>query len=230
MKYDAMKLDWKKYISFAGIILCLGCASIMLKDWLLPVSDEWIEHNVQHTTIRTRLNPPTDSPNHQNTKSTPITKPLLNPKSPPKIPQTWVIHVAGAVVTPGVYHINEGSRIVDAIQLAGGPTQFAHMDSLNLATMIQDSDYIYVPDYRVQTSNPRPSLATTKPLASSAKISLNGATNSDWQTIPGIGPALAKRIIETRQSLGSFKSIHDLVKVKGISDKKLAKIQHLIKH
>ncbi len=163
-------------------------------------------------------------------------------KSAPKPPEI-VVHVAGAVVSPGVYHLPPSARVIDAIEKGGGATADADIHRLNLAQKIRDGQQIYVPfipettdstadapvvDPRIR-SVPTPQSATrVLPSMDSPLIDLNTATSEQLQTLPRIGPATAKRIIEYRETSGRFSSVEDLANVKGIGQKTLERIRHLV--
>jgi competence protein ComEA len=149
-----------------------------------------------------------------------------------------IVHVAGAVKSPGVYHLAHGERLQDAIEAAGGATQDADIHRLNLAMRVQDGQRVYVPggSESAPPSVPAPSItdaaqlaeASPSPLASDALIDLNTATSEQLQTLPRIGPVMAQRIIEYRQTHGGFTSVEDLMNVKGIGEKTFEKIRPLV--
>lgn len=147
-----------------------------------------------------------------------------------------VVHVAGAVQSPGVYRLSLGARMLAAIEKAGGPTESADIHKLNLAAKVSDGLRIYVPEMR---QLPTPSVdakeTASRPTASNSPISnqeslidLNVATSVQLQSLPRIGPVMARRIIEYRETQGSFSSVDDLVKVRGIGDKTLQQLRHLV--
>lgn len=128
------------------------------------------------------------------------------------------VHVAGEVAKPGLYALSVGSRVEDAIEKAGGMTRSAFEQSVNLARMVSDGEQIVVLN-RSQVSTG----ANT-----SSFISLNNATLEELESLPGVGPALAKRIIDHRTEIGSFSDLSQLREVSGIGEKLYAKIsQHL---
>lgn len=128
------------------------------------------------------------------------------------------VHVAGEVAKPGLYALSVGSRVEDAIEKAGGMTRSAFEQSVNLARMVSDGEQIVVLN-RSQVS--------TGAKASSF-VSLNNATLEQLESLPGVGPALAKRIIDHRTEIGSFSDLSQLREVSGIGEKLYAKIsQHL---
>ncbi len=141
-----------------------------------------------------------------------------------------VVFVSGAVRAPGVYTLPPGSRVVDALDAAGGPASDAASESLNQATLLSDGMQVHMPQ-QGQAAEPAP-LTAAAPAAvaggdggslasAGALVRLNSATSAELETLPGIGPALAARIIEFREANGPFSSIEQLTEVKGIGDKLL---------
>ena len=128
------------------------------------------------------------------------------------------VHVAGEVARPGLYGLAVGSRVEDAIELAGGFTKSAFEQSVNLARMVSDGEQIVVLDQAQVSTDAK----------ASTFISLNNATMDQLESLPGVGPALAKRITEHRARIGSFSDLSQLREVSGIGEKLFAKIsQHL---
>lgn len=141
------------------------------------------------------------------------------------------VHVAGAVQNPGIISIEEGSRLADAIEKAGGFTDDADTSNLNFAYVIQDGEkiYIYNEDESKEIEEKGIVIEDSKVETKEQKININNATKEELETISGIGPALAERIIEYRNKNGKFKSIEDLKNVSGIGDKKFENIRNKIK-
>ncbi|MEW6244820.1 MAG: ComEA family DNA-binding protein [Bacillota bacterium] len=135
-----------------------------------------------------------------------------------RVSLTIVVHVTGAVISPGVYELPEGSRVVDAIQASGGFAEGAAEEHLNLAAKLSDGQRIRVPW-----------LSEIKEGEGKALININTATAAQLQSLPGIGPAIAQRIVEYREKSGPFGRIEDLMKVSGIGPKVLANILDLVK-
>lgn len=141
------------------------------------------------------------------------------------------VDIKGMVNLPGVYQVNDGDRVVDLIQLAGGTTDEAEMTSVNLAQKLQDEMVVYIP--AVGEEIPSVTHTTQSPERESGesqngRINLNEADSTTLQTIPGIGPAKAKAVIDYRDSVGQFKSIEDIKKISGIGDKTFDKMKELI--
>lgn len=156
-------------------------------------------------------------------------------------PAPIVVFVSGEVHAPGVYTLPPQSRIVDAIQAAGGTTEHAAVDALNQATLLSDGVQIHMPAEGEAPLPQAPAAAPTPASESAAGatgsvpttsgdslVRINHADRSSLQILPGIGPALADRIIEHRKTNGPFASLEQLKEVKGIGDKLIEKIKDLI--
>lgn len=146
-------------------------------------------------------------------------------------PAPILIHVSGAVNHPGVYTLNPGSRIQEAILAAGGFRQDAISQTINLAATLQDGTQLWIPS----TRDSQPDLdgsteKTTGPtrLSPIGLVDINTATQAELETLPGIGPVLAADIIAYRETEGTFNAIEDLQKVPGIGPATFEKIQALI--
>ena len=131
------------------------------------------------------------------------------------------VHVGGAVRHPGLYRMKPGSHVYDAVQAAGGGNEFADLDSVNLAAKVRDGDKIVV-QARVQ-----PGPGGSAPVASGGGglVNLNTATAADLDGLPGVGPAIAERIVAYRTDHGSFRTIDELMDVPGIGPAKFADIR-----
>lgn len=137
-----------------------------------------------------------------------------------------IVHVAGAVRKPGVFTLAGGSRVGEAVAAAGGPTSRAQLDGLNLARVLTDGEQVLVPDKRSQAAAPGAGGASAA--APAAKLNLNQATAADFETLPGIGPVLAQRIIDHRDSIGGFTEIGQLRDVPGIGEKTFQALAELV--
>ena len=137
-----------------------------------------------------------------------------------------IIDVTGEVVSPGVYELPAGSRVIDAIKAAGGARAKAALSDLNLARIIKDGEQIYVdPIYKAGVSI----RAGSKAAAPRGPININRASASELDSLDGIGPVIAKRIIAYRTTNGAFLAVEDLLKVSGIGDAKLAQFKEKIR-
>jgi len=167
-----------------------------------------------------------------------------NAPKDPSGPIVVVVHVAGAVQKPGVYRLPFDSRVIDAVKAAGGATGKADLNAINLARKLGDGEQILIPA-RGETPSVsargavKPAVKSKKggSGSSSRKISspaegqvnINTADSHELQRLPGIGPAMAARILEYRKTQGPFRRIEDLREVKGIGPKKLEKLRALVK-
>jgi competence protein ComEA len=139
--------------------------------------------------------------------------------------RTLTVHVAGAVVAPGLYKVPEGSRVADALQRAGGPAPDASLDDLNLAGKVQDGQKVMVP----RRPPPGSPLQAGVPATPASNITnLNTASAADLDKLPGVGPSMAQRIIDYRTKNGTFSSVEDLDNVEGIGPKKLEDLRDLV--
>ena len=132
------------------------------------------------------------------------------------------VYICGQVANPGVYYLDEGSRVCDVVECAQGFLEDASPESLNLAREIQDGEQITVPSKEEASgSSNTPSTQQTSASSASSLINVNSASATELEEIPGIGPSLAQRIVTYRTTQGSFKSIDELENVSGIGSKKL---------
>jgi competence protein ComEA len=140
---------------------------------------------------------------------------------------TVVAHAAGAVVHPGVYELHAGSRVTDLIDAAGGPTPDADVDRLNLAAPIVDGERVYVPRVGEVVAATDAAVSGASGEAS-GPLDLNTATLEQLDALPGVGPTTAKAIIDERERRGGFRSVDDLLDVRGIGPAKLDAIRDLV--
>ena len=136
------------------------------------------------------------------------------PSDSVSIEQYLYVHIVGEVVTPGMYQLPLGARLVDAVFAAGGLTESADNSSVNLARELSDGEQVVVFSVNDQSEE----LGSN----SGGLISINRAGNKELEELPGIGPALSARIIAWREANGGFKSIEDLLKVSGIGENLLS--------
>lgn len=136
------------------------------------------------------------------------------------------VHLLGAVAAPGLYELRQGDRAVDAVAAAGGFTPDADQAGVNLARPLVDGEQIRVP---VVGETP---VAGTSQTGSSptpgGKVNLNTADTAALDTLPGVGPATAQRILDWREENGRFTAIEDLMSVSGIGDKTFADLKDLV--
>jgi len=139
-----------------------------------------------------------------------------------------VVHIEGEVVSPGVYELEEDTRIFDVIEAAGGLLKTADRRKINLAKKIVDEEYIYIPnenDENTAFQNINSVSTITNSNENRAPININKASAGELKALSGVGDVLANRIIEYRSEKGAFKSVEDLKNVSGIGDKKFSEIK-----
>ena len=138
-----------------------------------------------------------------------------------------LVHVAGEVLNSGVYELESGARVIDALMAAGGATSLANLDIINLAAPISDGEKIYIPSVieKINQFNQNSSFTSYSSGGSSGKININTADTTELQKLSGIGPGKAKSIIDYRNKNGPFRSVDDLLNVSGIGEKTLEKIR-----
>lgn len=141
-----------------------------------------------------------------------------------------IVHVAGAVLLPGVYELAPGSRVDDAVRGAGGATGDAELGRINLAAPLVDGDQIYVPAEGEDVPPPAPASETrTAPgPAATGPVDVNRATAEQLEALPGVGPSTAAAIVAERERNGPFVSFDDLERVRGIGPAKLAGLVGLV--
>ena len=144
------------------------------------------------------------------------------------------VDVDGAVASPGVYRLQDGARVSQAIDAAGGLAAEADVTGLNRASKVTDGQKIYVPTVGEQQAASAAggveggSASVSGARASSGLVNINTASAAELQTLSGIGPSMAQSIIDERTKNGAFTSVDDLMRVSGIGEKKFAKIKDCI--
>jgi competence protein ComEA len=143
-----------------------------------------------------------------------------------------LVHVAGEVRRPGVYRVPPGGRVNDAVQLAGGLTSRAEQAGVNLVARVTDGQQVVVPRRGAAAGGSGGSGgsggAPTGAAPPGAKVSLGSATLEQLESIDGIGPTLAKRILEYRDQHGGFRSVDELRQVDGIGEKRFESLREAV--
>jgi competence protein ComEA len=155
---------------------------------------------------------------------------------PPPTAEFLTVHVIGEVVSPGVYQLAPGSHRLEAVQAAGGATQQADLQAINLAALLEDGEQIQVPALPgaapevppVRSAPVLPSTAPTPAAPQSGLIDINTATQAELESLPGIGPVTAEKIIAYRAANGPFQDIEAIQDVPGIGPGLFEKIKNLI--
>ncbi len=150
-------------------------------------------------------------------------------------PVVVVVHVAGAVVNPGVYPVPEGSRVKAVVDAAGGLGPQACSEAVNLARIVSDGEQVYIPTVEEVEAGKGAGPAGSFPEnpsagASSApsKVNINTADAAGLDVLPGVGPATAQRIVADREANGPFASPEDIMRVPGIGEKKYEQMADMI--
>ena len=136
-----------------------------------------------------------------------------------KSPKIYV-HVAGSVKSPGIYQLDSGTRVYDAVLAAGGFTSKANQASVNMARALNDGEQLLI--------SAQGGAQSFENAMVSSLISLNQASASQLEELPGVGPALAGRMVDWRTANGGFKAKEDLLNVAGIGDKLFASVKDLV--
>lgn len=163
-----------------------------------------------------------------------------------------IVHISGSVVNEGIVELKVNSRVSDAIQKAGGLKEDANISKINLAYILEDGMKIYIPSkndkeelnetvtnseyksdetnrYVIKSSETNSKDNSNKVSNSnSSKVNINNATQTELETLPGIGPSTALKILTYRKENGKFNSIDDIQNVSGIGENKFNKIKELI--
>jgi len=150
----------------------------------------------------------------------------ISTAAPPRAERV-VVDVAGAVKRPGVYRLTSTDRVEDALRRAGGPTARADLSQLNRAAKLEDGRQILVPR-RGRTAAAAPAgtaPSSGAPAPVGEPIDLNTATLEQLDTLDGVGPSTAQKILDYREQHGGFKSIDELDQVSGIGEKRLAALR-----
>ena len=147
-------------------------------------------------------------------------------RASPAPPPMLVVDVAGAVRQPGLYRLAKGSRIADAVAKAGGTTEKAAVDGVNLAAPLADGEQVVVPS-RVPGGGAAAG-SSGSASASSGPVSLSTATAEQLDALPGIGPVTAQKIVDYRTAHGAFQSVDELDAISGIGPAKLDQLRGLV--
>jgi competence protein ComEA len=139
-----------------------------------------------------------------------------------------VVDVVGAVRKPGLYRLREGSRIADAVALAGGASGKAQLAFVNLAAPLADGEQVVVPGRGAAGAGPAAAPSPAAGGSPTAPLDLNTATAEQLDALPGIGPATAQKILDYRQAHGPFHTVDELDAVPGIGPGRIAQLKGLV--
>lgn len=155
-------------------------------------------------------------------------------------PEKIVVYIVGSVKKPGIIELNADSRVSDAVELAGGLLEDADTSKINLAFKLEDGQKITIPSVNDKTdknstyedyisNDPGDMISHSSSNSSkNAKVNINSATQTELETLPGIGPSIAAKIISYRNENGKFKTVEDLKNVSGIGDSKFNNVKAYI--
>ncbi len=152
----------------------------------------------------------------------PVAAPVVVPAAP-VVQRRVLVHVVGAVRDPGLYRLREGDRVADAIERAGGAGAKADLAGVNLAAPVVDGTQVVVPAAGAARASPDGGTG-----GSSGPISLGSATVEELDTLPGIGPVTAEKIVSWRDAHGPFRSVDDLDAVPGIGPTRIEQLRELV--
>ena len=223
----------KKTINYLTIIIIffIGIYYFFIKE------DDYLETNTDFNVVITE-NTEENQEIEENLESN-ITE---DNKKENDIKNKIVIYITGAVKNQGVYELEENSRIADAIKISGGLTEDANINDINLAYILEDGMKIYIPKksdnindikdytniYVSKENNTSSNSNNANSENKSSKVNINTATQAELESLPGIGPSTATKIINYRKENGKFSSIEDIKNVSGIGDSKYNQIKEFI--
>ena len=157
-------------------------------------------------------------------RAQPVPAPSASEDAPPLI-----VHVAGWVEKPGVYELPQGSRVIDALEAAGGSKRGAELAALNLAAPLTDGQQVLVPRAsdaaQAPGTAPAPGAST---VGGTTLVNVNTASPEELETLPGIGEVLAATIVQYREEHGPFTSVDQLLDVSGIGEVTLEELRDLV--
>jgi len=153
-----------------------------------------------------------------------LAPPVAPPTETAAAPAVVVVDVVGAVRRAGLYRLQQGARIADAVARAGGATAKADLALINLAAPLADGEQVVVPKRGAAASSAAPSAG----VASSGPVHLSTATLEQLDSLPGIGPVTAQKILDYRQKHGPFTSVDELDAVPGIGPARLEQLKDLV--
>lgn len=161
---------------------------------------------------------------HSGATAAPAANPVrvrAGPLARPKV----IVDVTGAVRRPGLYRLPDGARVADALERAGGPTRNAYLEAVNLAAPLADGQQVLVPRKVATVAGGDAAAAGA---ASGGPVSLSAATLEQLDTLPGVGPVTAQKILDYRTAHGAFRSVEELDAVPGIGPATIEELRDLV--
>jgi competence protein ComEA len=143
-------------------------------------------------------------------------------------PTRVVVDVVGAVRRPGLYRLSQGARVADAVARAGGSTRKADLSLVNLAALVSDGEQVVVPRRGAGVAAAGAAGASSASGIPTGPVHLNSATVEQLDTLPGVGPVTAQKIVDYRQKHGAFTSVDELDAVSGIGPARLDQLRDLV--
>lgn len=234
---EAERLTAKLHLSvvprpvFIGVALLL-CIALGAGVWALSVASTQGSFEVQAAEQGSESSPqavPDGGDNAPSSTEDPSVADVALPDAPAPA-ALLCVHVDGAVQVPGVYHLAAGSRIMDAVEAAGGLSEGAVTTAVNLAQLIQDGEQIVIPleEAAAASSSGNEAVASAAPKAKTELININRASAAELTALNGVGEATAAKIVADREANGPFRSVEDLKRVSGIGDKKFESLKDSI--
>ena len=205
--FDEWKEKWESWsLAVKGAVIAVVLLLLVAVGGLLPKKEEAVEET--EVVVTTVLAEKTEVSTTQET--------------------VIFVDIKGAVKNPGVYQMKVGDRVKDALEAAGGLTEEADSQKVNLAQRVEDQMVIVVPKVGEEGAAAIPAGATSKEATKEGKVNINTATVEELKTLKGVGEKKAEAIIEYRKKNGSFKTKEDLMKVRGIGKKLFDSFQERI--
>ena len=208
------------------LIVIVAIVAIISYYFIFDRKEEWLNNQEQNLEIKEEIKKNDQIENNSNEQQL-------------EKNENIIVHVSGAVNKEGIVELKNNSRIIDAIDKAGGLKDEADITNINLAYIIEDGMKIHIPSKEekestiiVESNIDSGTVEQSNEIKSNnnkkLKININTATKTDLETLPGIGESTALKIIEYRKKKGKFKLIEDIKQVNGIGENKFNKIKELI--
>jgi competence protein ComEA len=208
------------------LIVIVAIVAISSYYFIFDRKEEWLNNQEQNLEIKEEIKTNDQIENNSNEQQL-------------EKNENIIVHVSGAVNKEGIVELKNNSRIIDAIDKAGGLKDEADITNINLAYIIEDGMKIHIPSKEekestiiVESNIDSGTVEQSNEIKSNnnkkLKININTATKTDLETLPGIGESTALKIIEYRKEKGKFKLIEDIKQVNGIGENKFNKIKELI--
>ena len=208
------------------LIVIVAIVAIISYYFIFDRKEEWLNNQEQNLEIKEEIKTNDQIENNSNEQQL-------------EKNENTIVHVSGAVNKEGIVELKNNSRIIDAIDKAGGLKDEADITNINLAYIIEDGMKIHIPSKEekestiiVESNIDSGTVEQSNEIKSNnnkkLKININTATKTDLETLPGIGESTALKIIEYRKKKGKFKLIEDIKQVNGIAENKFNKIKELI--